>query len=166
MDGFLYVPSAVDGSLTVYKPIVKYPDHKHDHGDHHAHSHSADSAPYYDGTIEEVAKLQAGYPMDNLSEDQDGDIYAAAFPNTKIMSKFDDPLGPLRPPSAALRIRRGEWNVGKDGKGAFEYKIEKIIEDRDGEVLPASTTVIRDAVTGRLWLSSIVSDFVTVCDPK
>ncbi len=33
---------------------------------------------------------------------------------------------------------------------------EKVLEDRDGEVLPGTTTAIHDAKTGRLFLSSKV----------
>ena len=171
-DGFIYVPSASDGSITVFKPVIKYPAAPNHEHDSHGHSHSPESAPYYDGTVEEVTKIKTEYPIDNLSEDQDGDIWAAAFPNTLILKKVDDPS--INAPSTALRIKRGEWVLeetkGKEGegktKGRYEYIVEKVIEDRDGEVLPASTTVIRDAVSGRLWLSGVVSEFVTVCEPK
>jgi arylesterase/paraoxonase len=33
------------------------------------------------------------------------------------------------------------------------YEVIKILEDGKGEILPAATTVVHDAVTGRLFLS-------------
>lgn len=113
-----------------------------------------------------------GYSIDNLSADQDGDVYVAMFPvGIDILLAFKDPKN-ARPASGALRLRE----VGG------EYVVEKVIEDKNGEVLPASTTVVRDAKTGRLFFGSkfppsimsrialltmpgVVSPFISVCDP-
>ncbi len=43
---------------------------------------------------------------------------------------------------------------GPQGKG---WEVGKLIED-DGEMLPASATVIRDSKTGGLFMSSVVSE--------
>jgi len=45
-------------------------------------------------------------------------------------------------------------------KGEEGWKAEKVLEDGLGEILPVATTVIHDAKTGRLFLSS---KFGNVC---
>ena len=152
----LFVPSAAIGDIHVYTPL---PNHD----------------------LEFVETIKVAYPIDNLSEDNDGSIIAAIFPSTELFEKFKDhdpsnsyPLEVQRemrlhgankiakePASGAMRIRR----VGKGPQGE-RWEVEKIIEDNDGEVLPASTTVIRDAKTGRLLMSSVVSEWIAVCEPK
>ncbi|MCJ1444862.1 MAG: hypothetical protein MMC23_005365 [Stictis urceolatum] len=108
------------------------------------------------GTLAQVDKIFVGQPMDNLAVDKNGDVWAAAFPKVlQLFSGFEDPFD-TRTPSAAFRIR-------KVGEG---YEVEKAIEDRDGEVLPAATSVVHDATTGRLFFGGVFSPFVTVCDPK
>ena len=55
----------------------------------------------------------------------------------------------------------------EDGKGGkIEHVVEKVIEDREGKVLPAASTVVHDVKTGNLWLSGFASKFITVCEPK
>jgi len=55
----------------------------------------------------------------------------------------------------------------EDGKGGkIEHVVEKVIEDREGKVLPAASTVVHDVKTGNLWLSGFASKVITVCEPK
>ncbi|KAI1076983.1 hypothetical protein F5B20DRAFT_583722 [Whalleya microplaca] len=111
-------------------------------------------APQADHSLTKVTHIDTEYSIDNLSVDAEGDIYAAAFPQgLKVLQAYDDPLNSF-PPSAVLRVRKTP-----DG-----YEVTKILEDRDGEVLPASTTVVHDAKTGRLFLSSVISPFIAVCE--
>ena len=152
----LFVPSAALGDIQVYRPL-----------------------PNHDLEFQETIKIP--YPIDNLSEDNDGNIIAAVFPKSRELfakSKDYDPNNvhslevqremrlhgsnrvTKEPATAAMRISR----VGKGPEGE-RWEVSKLIED-DGEVLPASTTVIRDAKTGRLFLSSVVSEWVGVCEPK
>ena len=78
----------------------------------------------------------------------------------QILSKFDDPLNEEKKvASAGMRVRK----VGTEG---YVYEVEKVIEDGAGEVLPASTTVVHDKKTGRLFLSGVFSHFIAVCEPK
>ena len=122
-DGLIYVPSAAVGSIIVY-------------------------APQSDASLKQVAKIDIPYPIDNLSQDQNGDIYAPVFPEIpRTMAAFDNPLGPGSP-AAAMRVRKVE----------NDYKVVKVIEDKDAEVLPTTTTVIHDARTGRLFFSSLYRD--------
>jgi hypothetical protein len=106
--------------------------------------------------LEKVDEVKLGYGLDNASVDENGDIWVAAFPVTAaIFAAYDDPHG-ARTPTAVLRLRKTQ------GK----YVVDKVIEDADGELLPAVTTVVHDAKTGRLFLSSKFnkSDTMSVTD--
>ncbi|OIW27051.1 hypothetical protein CONLIGDRAFT_656277 [Coniochaeta ligniaria NRRL 30616] len=130
-DGRLYVPSSARGGVQVYQPQPN-------------------------GSLQKLADVDAFYAIDNLSEDRNGDIFAAAFPTgVKNQAYVKSPFGPV-PPSTVLRIRNSHSG----------YQWEKVLEDRDGEVLPAATVVVHDASTGRLFLSGASSPFITYCDPK
>lgn len=99
-----------------------------------------------DGSFDLVDEIELPYAIDNLSEDQNGDLWAAVIPRgVDFMKHTRDPFG-LSPPSAVFRIRRG--NSGVSG-----IEVEKVLEDRDGEALPGTTTVVHDARTGRLFLA-------------
>lgn len=94
--------------------------------------------------LEKINEVNLGYGVDNASIDENGDIWIAAFPiGVEIFKAYDDPYN-AHPPSAVLRVRK-IWG---------EYVVEKVLEDAKGEVLPAATTVVHDARTGRLFLSS------------
>ncbi|OAL36419.1 hypothetical protein AYO20_04315 [Fonsecaea nubica] len=124
-DGLLYVPSAAVGGIAVFKPNA-------------------------DGSVVKVHKIDLDYPIDNLSEDATGDIFAATLPKSlKMLAGFDDPLNLKSPPATAWRIRR----LNREIQDKYEYELTKIIEDVEGEVLPGTTTVIHDAQTGTLFLS-------------
>ena len=134
----LYVPSAVKGDVHVYTIDAVDPTH-----------------------IELVHTIPIPYPIDNISEDSDGDLYLAVLPKSgQILSKFDDPLNEEKKvATAGMRVRK----VGTEG---YVYEVEKVIEDGAGELLPASTTVVHDKKTGRLFLSGVFSHFIAVCEPK
>lgn len=134
-DGLLYVPSTISGRIVVYKQKP-------------------------DGGIERVDEIKTGYPLDNISEDNNGDYFVAAFPKMdEALGTFDDPLGDAKPGATVFRIRRRSG----DAKG---YEVTKMLEDSEGEVLPATTTVVHDVKTGRLFLSSVVAPYVVVCERK
>ncbi len=118
MDGLIYVPSAAIGSIVVY-------------------------AIQPDKTLRKVDQIKHDYPVDNMFQDSNGDIWLPSFPKAgPMMASFDDPFGPS-PPSAVWRVRK------ENGK----YDSEKIIEDAQGEALPGTTTAIHDVKTGRLFMS-------------
>lgn len=101
-------------------------------------------APTKTNSLKKIDEIKIGYSIDNISIDKNGDLYVAAFPvGLGIFKAYEDPWG-ARPASAAFRVRMGE-----DG-----YVVDKIIEDGEGEILPASTTVVHDGKTGRLFFSS------------
>lgn len=101
------------------------------------------------GSVTKVHYIDLNYPIDNLSEDANGDLYAAAMPKVLAgVASLDDPVhGPI-PPATVWRVRR----LNREARDKYEYSLTKIIEDRDGEVLPFTTTVIHDASTGRLFM--------------
>jgi hypothetical protein len=119
------VPSAARGDITVYKPDAN-------------------------GSVEKVHHLDLGYPIDNLSEDSDGDIFAATMPKgLQALAAFNDPLNTPTPPATVWRVRR----INKAASDKYEYELFKVIEDGAGEMLPGMTTAIHDARTGTLFMS-------------
>lgn len=60
-------------------------------------------------------------------------------------------------PSTLLRVRR------EDERG--EWKVEKVLEDIEGVVLPGSTVAVHDVESGNLWMGGVASPFITVCEP-
>jgi arylesterase/paraoxonase len=146
-DGLLYVPSATMGGITVFEIQP-------------------------DRSLEKLTQIAFPYPIDNLSQDSNGDIFIPHFPKmTAMLGMFDNPYGPTGP-SAVSRLRKTENG----------YEIDKVVEDKHGEVLPGTTTAIHDAKSGRLFLSSscfvprvgiklklatgVISPFITVCEKQ
>lgn len=118
-DGAVYVPSSASGGIAVFEPRP-------------------------DRSLEQVATIYIDYGPDNLSQDADGTIFAAALPKAiPSLKAFDDPMNTF-PPSTILRIRK------VDGK----YKWEKEIEDAKGEALGMSTVAVSDVKTGTLFTGS------------
>ncbi|KIX03403.1 uncharacterized protein Z518_06955 [Rhinocladiella mackenziei CBS 650.93] len=126
-DGLLYVPSIGVGGITVFKPSP-------------------------DGSLVRVHYIDLDYPIDNLSEDANGDIFAAALPKALAsLAPFDDPLNATPPPSTVWRVRRKNREIADK----YQYELFKVIEDGAGEVLPGVTTAIHDASTGTLFMSGM-----------
>jgi arylesterase/paraoxonase len=141
-DGLIYVPSTLTGIIDVFSITEKR-------------------------LLEKITSIHVGLPIDNLSIDKNGDIYAAAFPQVyKWTHSSKDPS--INPPSAVFRVRKaGKGYQGDSRKGSMEryegdYIIEKVVED-DGSLLPGSTTVVHDAQTGRLFLAGVMSPFIVIC---
>ena len=134
-NGYVYVPSAAKGGIDVYR------------------------TKRMDTGLDFVEHIDVPYPIDNLSQDNTGDIWIPAFPDAVAMMKaHEDPLNVV-PPSTILRLTKKD----KEG-GGKEWAWEKVLEDALGEILPATTTAVHDAKTGRIFLSSVFSPFITVCE--
>ncbi|RDW62531.1 hypothetical protein BP5796_10833 [Coleophoma crateriformis] len=137
-DGLIYVPSSVTGEVQVFSITPK----QH---------------------LEKMNSFQVPYPIDNLSVDRNGDIYAATFPNLhKMLKSAEDPFK-INPASAVFRIRKVTETSEADIKREGGYLVEKIMED-DGSVLPGSTTALHDVEGRRIFLGGTFSPFVTVCE--
>ncbi|GIZ40607.1 hypothetical protein CKM354_000393900 [Cercospora kikuchii] len=112
--------------------------------------------------LEKDTFISIPYPLDNLSQDKNGDIWAAGIPKgLETLGAFEDPLNSVASTTVFKIWKEAGSNTAAVNGG---YQTLKALEDRDKEVLPGATTVIHDATTGRLFLSGVTSPFITVCD--
>jgi len=133
-DKRLYVPSSATGKISVY-----------------------DIADDYDLTLADT--IDTELPLDNLSVDSEGAIWAAAFPKgLETIKAFtaQDTWTVWQPSTTGLRITRKD-----DGSG---WRVDKVIED-NGSVLPGMTSIVHDVETGRLFMSGVAAPFIAVCEP-
>ena len=125
-DNLIYVPSAIDGKIRVFTLLASTK------------------------TLHLIDTINVGMPLDNISPDANGDIYAAGFPNLYQSGKgFDDPYNEISPVTIWRISKRSGGGSGDEGA----YRVEKVIEDREARVLSGSTTVRHDVQTGRLFVS-------------
>lgn len=134
-NGMYYVAHSVTGIVTVHKLV----------GDQ----------------LIQVDKINTGYPLDNLSLDADGNLLAAAIPNSiAFMKSIEDPHSFVAPATvlaingiaAQLRTRSGK-----------DCEVSKLVEDGDAKWLPSSTVAVRDVKSHRLFLGGVCSPFITIC---
>ena len=93
--------------------------------------------------LREVDVINLGMPVDNLSVDKSGDIWAAAFPKVlKLLESFGDPYN-INSPTTVWRIRKTT-----DG-----YTTQKILEDAEAAIVGGATVVRHDVKTGKLFIS-------------
>ncbi|QSZ30682.1 hypothetical protein DSL72_000240 [Monilinia vaccinii-corymbosi] len=126
-------------------------------------------------TLLKLDTLQAPYPIDNMSVDENGDILAASIPQIyKWVQGLNDRS--ILVPTAVVRIRRkgDDFNrliregtrEGKSlGKSEEGYFVETVVED-DGTILSAATTAVHDAKKGMLYLGGITVPFIMMCEMK
>ena len=162
LDGLIYVPSTIDGQIRVFS--VKA-----------------------DKMLKQVDTIRIGMPLDNVSPDAIGDLYVPGFPKIfKAVQSMDNPYE-VSAPVTIWRVKK----IVSSGHGveSTQYKVEKVLEDRDSKFLSGSTTVRHDAKTGRLfiggtlqpfsssfllWISGSLTEanaaavhpYLAVCDPK
>jgi SMP-30/Gluconolactonase/LRE-like region len=142
-DGLYYVPSSTDGYIRAYR---------------------LDPPSASPRKLRLVQEIFVGMPMDNLAVDANGAIWAAAFPKVfELLAGFDTPRE-SKPPSAVFRIERRKLQQKEGEEEQFDYHVEKVLEDRDGDLIAGTTTVVHDAKTGRLFMGGVFSPFITVCD--
>lgn len=141
-DGFIYVPSALDGIVQVFNLSENH-------------------------LLVKVNEFKVPLPVDNLSVDKKGDIYAAGFPKVYLWTESSKDPFRVTPPSAVFRIRKSGQEIAGENNPQLEtnteYGVEKVMED-DGSLLPGSTTVVHDAETGRIFLSGIMSPYIAICE--
>ncbi|MCJ1246589.1 hypothetical protein MMC30_003798 [Trapelia coarctata] len=108
--------------------------------------------------LKEVDIIRLGMPIDNLSVDRDGDIWAAAIPKPlQVKSTLQDPF--------KQQWQSTVWRIHKRASGRG-YEVKKVLEDRDGKFVAGATTALHDARTGRVFTSGAVSPFITICEPR
>lgn len=145
-DGLIYVPSTIDGSIGVFTLTA-------------------------DHLLEKISTIETGLPLDNLSVDKNGDIFAAAIPQLYQWNKGSISPFNVQVPSTVLRIHKGGKGYQGEGRKGHHssheegFLVEKVLED-DGKVLPGSTVVVHDVETGRYFLGGAVSPFITICEPR
>ncbi|KAJ5932394.1 hypothetical protein N7516_006883 [Penicillium verrucosum] len=134
-NGLYYVAHSVSGIVTVHKLV----------GDQ----------------LIQVDKISTGYPIDNVSLDADGNLLAAAFPDSiEFVKSMEDPYRVVAP--ATVLAVRGIATQLKARNGNCE--VSKLVEDRDAKWLPSSTVVVQDVKSHRLFLGGILSPFITICE--
>ena len=97
-------------------------------------------------SLKDVDAIRHNMPLDNLSRDRHGDIWGAGFPSlTAFMAGVADPWN-RDWPTTIWRFRNEEGGGGK------VYKADKVVEDREAEVVSGASTVQHDVKTGRLFM--------------
>ena len=100
-----------------------------------------------DFSLKKVDDLKTAMPMDNLSVDEKGDVYAPGFPDIlQFIKAVRNPYA-IHPPTTVWRFRR---LVGSGGK--VSYLQEKVVEDREARGIAGATVAVHDTRTGRLFL--------------
>ncbi|CDR87722.1 uncharacterized protein SPSC_03492 [Sporisorium scitamineum] len=111
-----------------------------------------------DNTLSLIDVIHTGYPADNLTVDEEDNIYATCFPNVpKLLAKFKDPYT-KRSPTTILKISK---NQGHDKFFGKKWNVEKILED-EGTGISGATTAMWDQANEVLWLGG-VSSVSAVC---
>jgi hypothetical protein len=136
VNGLYYVAHSVSGVVTVHKLV--------------------------EDQLIQVDKIYTGYPLDNLSLDADGNLLAAAIPDSiSFVKSIEDPYRVVAP-ATVLAINniatQPKTHSGKD------YEVSKLLEDRDAKWLPTSTVVVQDVESHRLFLGGVLSPFITICE--
>jgi hypothetical protein len=122
-DNLIYVPSTIDGQIRVY-------------------------ALTSENLLKQIDTIRTGMPLDNISPDAMGDLYVVGFPDFRAALKgLHDPLN-VDAPSTILRIRK---TVDIE-RQKVDYRVEKVIEDKEGKIMSGATTVRHDVKTGRLFI--------------
>ncbi|KAE9372007.1 calcium-dependent phosphotriesterase [Stipitochalara longipes BDJ] len=129
-DGLVYVPESAGGSIHV----MELQD---------------------DGTLKEVDLIKIGMPLDNLSVDANGDIWASGL--TKALQAIPAAHNPFKAQAPTT-----VWRVSKTPEG---YKTFKVLEDRDKKVLTQISTIQHDVKTGRLFIVGPSAPWLIVCEP-
>lgn len=158
-DDLLYVPTSGGADIVVYRPsLPATPQTK-----------AASPLKTLQGSaLTKIATIPCGYPLDNISEDADGNLLVAAFPKVSAMmdlAKFSTPIDGRGAPTLTLKITKDPAKMHLP-KEQWAWKVEKLVEDDTAEKLPTATTTVRDAKTGRLFVVGINSPWIAVCEPQ
>ncbi|KAJ3926003.1 MAG: hypothetical protein NXY57DRAFT_780109 [Lentinula lateritia] len=103
--------------------------------------------------------IHIGQALDNLSLDNNGHLWAAAFPKAQDMVEHLT-KNPLHlSPVAAFKI---SVNTGPGSFYGEKYAVEKIFEN-DGTTVSGSTSVVHDSERGMLFMHGVASHQLVVC---
>ena len=99
-----------------------------------------------DNTLKQVDVIHLGMPVDNLSVDENGDIWAAAFPKVmRFLDTFGDPHG-IDSPSTI-------WKITRKAEGG--YSTTKVLEDRDAGFVAGATVAVHDVRSGKIFVGGM-----------
>ncbi|TFK46445.1 calcium-dependent phosphotriesterase [Heliocybe sulcata] len=110
-----------------------------------------------DHTLRLVEIISVDRPMDNLSMDEEGHIWASGFPKVLEFAMKAFTNLSARIPSSALRISSIE------SEGGRTYRVDKVFED-SGKIASGSTSVAYDSQRNRLFIHGITAPHLTVCE--
>ncbi|KAE8148882.1 hypothetical protein BDV25DRAFT_10432 [Aspergillus avenaceus] len=151
--GLVYVAQSAAASVTVYRLA-------------------------YDNRLFRIGEIGTSIAIDNLSIDSEGNVFGGAIPvPEQFMKAFHDPYE-TDAPSTVLMIRNKNR---PDGSGVLEqyeearvvdveaevkeqFEVVRVVEDAEAKVLPTTTTVVHDPISGRLFLGGVSSPFMGVCE--
>ncbi|KAI9651321.1 hypothetical protein NHQ30_001360 [Ciborinia camelliae] len=133
-DNLLYVPSSISGQIQVYSLEAQQ-------------------------RLRKVDTIQVPYPINDISVDKNGDIYAATVPALhKTITNSQNSEAQI--PSAVFRIMK----LGRMGEGeGWGWNVVKMVED-DGSLLPATTVAVHDTLTGKMFLGGVLDPFISICE--
>lgn len=96
--------------------------------------------------LKEVDRICVGMPVDNLSMDSNGEIWAAGTPKMfELIDSIGDPFK-KRTPATVFKIRK--TSVGK-------YETTKALEDGEAKFVNGATVASFDAATERLFIGGM-----------
>jgi len=102
-----------------------------------------------------------GLPLDNLSVDSNGAVWAAAFPKGfHLLQRFKDIT--TNAASRAIRITHNP-EAAESYLRLPNHKVEKIFED-DGLIAQGSTCVVNYPEKNLLFLNGISANHLTICN--
>ena len=128
-----------------------------------------------DKMLRQIDVIHVGMPVDNLSVDKNGDIFAAGFPKVlQFLETYKDPFN-VDPPTTIWRIRRGDGGA----------EVKKVLEDREARVVGGATVARHVVNSGQIFIggkillfnlktstgfnyggTGAVAPYISVCDPK
>jgi hypothetical protein len=121
----IYVPSSVDGRIRVYELLPS-------------------------NLMHHIDTIYIDMPLDNVSPDANGDLWVAGFPDGLAAAKGFAEVG-ANVPASIFRVRK-TVDAGPEGVRSVDYRVEKMLEDREGTTIGGATTVRHDSKTGRLFV--------------
>ncbi|KAF8329845.1 uncharacterized protein EI90DRAFT_2973517 [Cantharellus anzutake] len=111
-----------------------------------------------DNSLVQVDEIDIGRPLDNLTVDENGDVWVAAFVRLFETIKYVLSRGGLAP-SAAYKV---SLNQGYDAYFGKKYAVKKVFED-DGTLANWITTAAADSRRRQLYLHGLFSKHLVRC---
>ncbi|KAL0574958.1 hypothetical protein V5O48_007003 [Marasmius crinis-equi] len=110
-----------------------------------------------DNSLVLMDEIPCEAPLDNVSIDSDGVVWAAGFPDGLALGRHIRNSS-LPSPSGAWKFKS---NAGPDSN-MRKLRVEKAFEDK-GEVASGTTSVVHDAQRGLVFFHGVVAHRLTVC---